>query len=256
MRTLPVTSDFPYDFDRFPIPGDVIERHGQHTLYLDVPPDAPLPWEAQSVLDNDTSGLSPILIVHNETQAWSVAFRRTDGEIARLMLGRVWWNGTSIQTLGRKPLDDLGGIYYSWELISDVDSEGVEYQWEAYVFTPLPPSEKLWTPARTALSQKRRRTTRAKGSYNARMRSIGVLENDAEDVDPLEIFERDSWVCAICRTDIDASLVWPAPGSPSLDHIIPVTRGGSHSPENLQASHLSCNIIKNDGDLEEAVEMV
>lgn len=52
------------------------------------------------------------------------------------------------------------------------------------------------------------------------------------------------WVCGICDATIDPGLAWPDPWSQSLDHIIPVARGGGHIIENLQLAHLRCNIRK------------
>ena len=60
----------------------------------------------------------------------------------------------------------------------------------------------------------------------------------------VEIYERDGWVCGICGTAIDRTISWPDRMSASIDHIIPVSRGGSHVKENVQASHLRCNISK------------
>ena len=50
--------------------------------------------------------------------------------------------------------------------------------------------------------------------------------------------------CGICGTPIDMSLKWPDVQSFSVDHIIPVSLGGSHDRENLQPAHLSCNARK------------
>lgn len=65
-----------------------------------------------------------------------------------------------------------------------------------------------------------------------------------EDVDRTVLMERDSWVCGICGDPIDRMAKFPAPLSPSIDHIIPLSRGGSHGYENTQAAHLSCNTRK------------
>lgn len=62
-------------------------------------------------------------------------------------------------------------------------------------------------------------------------------------------------VCAICGRPLDKTLIYPHPLSPTVDHIIPIARGGSnHDPGNLQAVHLICNVKKGDnmpGDDEE-----
>lgn len=67
----------------------------------------------------------------------------------------------------------------------------------------------------------------------------------SELFDPVEIFERDGWVCGICEGDIDPALSYPDPQCASLDHVIPLSRDGLHTRVNAQASHLRCNLRKN-----------
>ena len=55
------------------------------------------------------------------------------------------------------------------------------------------------------------------------------------------IFERDAWKCGVCGEDIDPQLRFPDSGSPSIDHIVPVSHGGDDTPANVQAAHLGCN---------------
>lgn len=50
--------------------------------------------------------------------------------------------------------------------------------------------------------------------------------------------------CALCGEAIDPTLSRPNPMMRSLDHIIPISRGGPHSQENLQWTHLVCNMRK------------
>lgn len=53
--------------------------------------------------------------------------------------------------------------------------------------------------------------------------------------------------CAICGREVDFRLKYPHPLSPSIDHIIPVSRGGHPSDlENLQLAHWTCNRQKSD----------
>lgn len=65
-----------------------------------------------------------------------------------------------------------------------------------------------------------------------------------EKFDRREIFERDGWVCGICHEPVDKTLRHPDPMSASLDHIIPISKGGAHSRENAQCAHWLCNMSK------------
>ena len=52
-------------------------------------------------------------------------------------------------------------------------------------------------------------------------------------------------VCGICGRPVNFDLVFPNPWSATLDHIIPVQKGGDPvALENLQLAHLQCNRIK------------
>lgn len=49
-------------------------------------------------------------------------------------------------------------------------------------------------------------------------------------------------ICAICGQPVDKRLKYPHPLSPSIDHIIPIDRGGHPSDiDNLQLAHWKCN---------------
>lgn len=52
-------------------------------------------------------------------------------------------------------------------------------------------------------------------------------------------------VCGICGREVDFKKKFPDPWSATIDHIIPVQKGGDPaSLENLQLAHLQCNRIK------------
>ena len=75
--------------------------------------------------------------------------------------------------------------------------------------------------------------------YRARKRAAYV-----EPVDRMAVFQRDRYICQICRDPIDGSLSHPDPMSPSIDHRVALANGGAHSMENCQAAHLTCNLSK------------
>ena len=54
-------------------------------------------------------------------------------------------------------------------------------------------------------------------------------------------------VCGICGKPVDFNLKYPHPLSPTLDHIIPLAKGGHPSDiSNLQLAHRCCNRQKSD----------
>lgn len=77
--------------------------------------------------------------------------------------------------------------------------------------------------------------------YRARKRDAFV-----EDVDRAAVLERDGWRCGICGERILKGAVYPDPGSASIDHVVPLNRGGLHEMKNVQAAHLRCNALKSD----------
>lgn len=54
-------------------------------------------------------------------------------------------------------------------------------------------------------------------------------------------------ICGICGQPVDKTLKYPDPMSPTVDHIIPVSkRGDPVALENLQLAHRYCNRLKSD----------
>lgn len=84
----------------------------------------------------------------------------------------------------------------------------------------------------------------------ARMTAKNIKRRRAKantTVEPIfneEIFERDNWVCQLCFEEVDPLLFYPHPESASLDHIVPLSLGGTHTEDNVQLAHLFCNISK------------
>lgn len=81
-------------------------------------------------------------------------------------------------------------------------------------------------------------------AHTRRARKRGAT---TEQFSPADIFERDRWICGLCRKKIRKDLAWPDRRSASLDHIVPLSEGGDHSRANTQASHLRCNLRKGIG---------
>lgn len=61
-----------------------------------------------------------------------------------------------------------------------------------------------------------------------------------------KVFERDGWRCGLCGKAVLRTAVAPHPRAPVIDHVIPLARGGTHEPANVQTAHFLCNSIKSD----------
>lgn len=61
-----------------------------------------------------------------------------------------------------------------------------------------------------------------------------------------KVYERDGWTCQLCNAEVDRTARAPAPLAPTIDHIVPLARGGTHEPANVQTAHFICNSRKRD----------
>lgn len=77
-----------------------------------------------------------------------------------------------------------------------------------------------------------------------RRRALKRGASTGEPVILSEIAERDRWRCQLCKRAVSRKRRWPEPLSPSLDHIVPLSRGGAHALSNVQLAHLRCNVSK------------
>lgn len=84
---------------------------------------------------------------------------------------------------------------------------------------------------------------------SARTDAVRRMREKAATVEsfaPRVVYERDGWLCRLCRLAIDPTVAWPDSMSASVDHIVPLSKGGKHSLTNVQAAHLGCNSRKRD----------
>lgn len=78
----------------------------------------------------------------------------------------------------------------------------------------------------------------------ARLRRAAKRATTVELIVAREVFERDHWICQLCGEPVDGDLGYPNAMSASLDHRIPLAKGGTHVWENVQLAHLVCNRSK------------
>lgn len=67
-----------------------------------------------------------------------------------------------------------------------------------------------------------------------------------DDIVHLEVFERDEWICHLCNELIDRHLRGESWWRATLDHVIPLSKGGTHTYDNVKAAHWFCNMEKGD----------
>jgi 5-methylcytosine-specific restriction endonuclease McrA len=115
--------------------------------------------------------------------------------------------------------------------------------------------QRRWRDANPEHNRQWRQTNPEKAatisSLASHRRRARELDAFIEDVPPLEIFERDEWRCQIpgCLypdIPVSRSVTYPHPIFASLDHVVPLAKGGTHERSNLVTAHLRCNIAKGD----------
>ena len=79
---------------------------------------------------------------------------------------------------------------------------------------------------------------------NSQQRRAMKLGTQTEKIHSLTVYERDAWTCGLCSTLVDQNLAHPHPMSASLDHVLPLAKGGTHTYTNVQLAHLTCNVSK------------
>lgn len=64
-----------------------------------------------------------------------------------------------------------------------------------------------------------------------------------------EVYERDDYRCQLCGSETEVAPVSGEyhPWAPSLDHIVPKSRGGSDRISNLRTAHRWCNTVRREG---------
>lgn len=74
-------------------------------------------------------------------------------------------------------------------------------------------------------------------------------------IDPIDVFKRDGWKCQSCGCDTPRELRGQmVDDAPEMDHIVPLSKGGEHSMDNVQCLCRVCNVFKADMQMERFVK--
>jgi len=85
------------------------------------------------------------------------------------------------------------------------------------------------------------RCTAAKERDRVRRRRQLVESPQADFIDENVIWARDRGLCGICGESIDLSVRHPDRMCLTIDHIVPISRGGAHVVDNVRVAHFYCN---------------
>ena len=98
-----------------------------------------------------------------------------------------------------------------------------------------------------------RKGRRIKEAKKNDVRLRRMKESEMDDISLGELYERDNGVCWICGEVCDLDDCFWADGTffaggsyPSIDHVIPIAKGGTHKWENVRLAHRICNSLKRD----------
>ena len=86
-----------------------------------------------------------------------------------------------------------------------------------------------------------------RSKFRSRARKFGVAYTP---IKRLDVYKRDGWRCQLCgkmckrRWMVSRVSGLPHPRCPTIDHIVPMSRGGGHVIHNVQLSCWECNIRK------------
>lgn len=118
---------------------------------------------------------------------------------------------------------------------------------------------KSWQPTQVTCSKKCSRThaNRKRRAYDKATKSqVEVIDND---ITVEGLFERDKGICHLCGDECNPKDFEIRDGHfivgkkyPSIDHLIPRSKNGAHSWDNVKLAHHYCNTIKNNHE-DEAV---
>ena len=70
------------------------------------------------------------------------------------------------------------------------------------------------------------------------------LDVDADLIDRGTVFARDGNACQLCGDPMEMAQKTPRPLAPTLDHILALSKGGTHTLANVQSAHFHCNVSK------------
>ncbi len=94
---------------------------------------------------------------------------------------------------------------------------------------------------------KKEEYTRNSGSYKARARARqlrikGTISDRGISVNAL--LKRDGSICYLCDEEVDMEAKYPHRLSATIEHVYPISKGGTNTWDNVKLAHAHCNRSK------------
>ena len=122
-------------------------------------------------------------------------------------------------------------------------------------YAPIKPHNSICTDCAAVFTQKHGATKRcddcarlrhnAKArDYKHRRRANKKNNGPSDRINSLAVYARDGWICYLCEQPVPIGVHHLDPRAPTLDHVMPLARGGTHTLVNVKLAHRSCNTLK------------
>lgn len=79
--------------------------------------------------------------------------------------------------------------------------------------------------------------------YSPRRRAVYAK---GDDIQAIIVFEMHAWTCFICHKPINKYLRLPNWMAATIEHALPISKGGTHTWDNVYPAHYRCNLDKGD----------
>lgn len=110
------------------------------------------------------------------------------------------------------------------------------------------PIEKITNDDRSKYCSNKCRIRARNRRHTDHRRKVIRANGKAEwDITLKKLVARDKHVCYICGRKVNTRAHYNADDYGSIDHVIPLSKGGTHTWDNVRLAHRKCNCVKRDG---------
>lgn len=85
--------------------------------------------------------------------------------------------------------------------------------------------------------------------YSPKRRAV---YEQGDDINHYVLFEMHGWICCLCRQKVNKHLRHPNFMAATVEHLIPISMGGTHTWDNVAVSHAKCNFDRGNSLLKDS----